>query len=45
MYKNNLKDGELDRFTGFEIAQMKAHCLARHANVEFLYRTAYDICM
>jgi 6-phosphofructokinase 1 len=45
MYKNNLKDGELDRFTGFEIAQMKAHCLARHAKVERLYRMAYDICM
>ena len=45
MYKNNLKDGELDRFTGFEIAQMKAHCTARHAKVERLYRMAYDICM
>jgi 6-phosphofructokinase 1 len=45
MYKNNLKDGELDRFTGFEIAQMKAHCVARRAKVERLYRMAYDICM
>ena len=45
MYKNTLKDGELDRFTGFEIAQMKAHCTARHAKVERLYRMAYDISM
>ena len=45
MYKNTLEDGELDRFTGFEIAQMKAHCVARHAKVERLYRMAYDICM
>ena len=45
MYKNTLKDDELDRFTGFEIAQMKAHCVARRAKVERLYRMSYDICM
>lgn len=45
MYKDTLKDGDLDRFTGFEIAQMKAHCEARRAKVERLYRMAYDICM
>ena len=45
MYKNNLKEGELDRFTGFEIAQMKAHCEARRAKVQRLYRMAYDISM
>ena len=45
MYKNTLKDGELEKFTAQEIARMKAHCEARQAKVERLYRMAYDISM
>jgi 6-phosphofructokinase 1 len=43
MYKNKLKDGDLEGFTEYQIAQMKARCEARHAKVERLYRMAHDI--
>ena len=45
MYKNKLKDGDLEGFTGYQIAQMKARCEARHAKIERLYKMAYDISM
>ena len=45
MYKNKLKDGDLENFTGYQIAQMKARCEARHAKIERLYKMAYDISM
>ena len=45
MYKNKLKDGDLDGFTSYQIAQMKARCEYRHAKIERLYRMSYDICM
>ncbi len=45
MYKNKLKDGDLEGFTGYQIAQMKARCEARHAKIQRLYKMAYDICM
>ncbi len=45
MYKNKLRDGDLEGFTGYQIAQMKARCEARHAKIQRLYKMAYDICM
>ena len=45
MYKNKLKDGDLEGFTGYQLAQMKARCEARHAKIKRLYGIAYDICM
>ena len=45
MYKNKLKDGDLDNFTAFQVAQMKARCEARAAKIERLYNMAYDISM
>ena len=45
MYKNKLKDGDLEGFTAYQIAQMKARCEYRHAKIERLYNMSYDICM
>ncbi len=45
MYKNKLKDGDLEGFTSYHIAQMKARCEYRHAKIERLYQMSYDICM
>ena len=45
MYKNKLKDGDLEGYTAFQIAQMKARCEYRHAKIERLYHMAHDICI
>lgn len=45
MYKGKLKDGDLDSFTSYQIAQMKARCEMRRAKIERLYQMSYDICM
>ncbi len=45
MYKNQLVNGDLESFTAYQIAQMKARCEARHAKIQRLYKMAYDICM
>lgn len=37
MYKNKLKEGDLDQFSEEEIAQMKAICAKRRAEIEDLY--------
>ena len=42
MYKNKLKDGDLDRYNEDEINQMKAICAKRRAEIEELYKLAYD---
>ncbi|MBE6546266.1 MAG: 6-phosphofructokinase [Ruminococcaceae bacterium] len=42
MYKNKLKDGDLDRYNEDEIKQMKAICVKRRAEIEELYKLAYD---
>ncbi len=39
MYKNKLKEGDLDRFTPAQIADMQAACARRRANIEALYAT------
>ena len=43
MYKNKLKDGDLDRYSEEELAQMKAICAKRRAEIEELYKLANDI--
>ena len=45
MYKGKLKDGDLEGFTSYQIAQMKARCESRRSKIERLYRMSYDICM
>jgi hypothetical protein len=39
MYKNKLKEGDLDRFTPAQITEMQAACARRRANIETLYAT------
>lgn len=44
MYKNKLKDGDLDRFDEAQLAEMKAICEKRREEISSLYKMAYDIC-
>ncbi len=43
MYKNKLKDGDLDKYNEEELAAMKAICDKRRAEIEELYKIANDI--
>ena len=43
MYKNKLKDGDLDKYNEEELAAMKAICDKRTAEIEELYKIANDI--
>ena len=43
MYKNKLKDGDLDRFSDFEIEKMKEICEVRHRGIETFYKVAGDV--
>ena len=43
MYKNKLKDGDLDQFTVEQIAAMKETCRERSEHIRRLYQTALDI--
>ena len=43
MYKNKLKDGDLDKFTPEQIEEMKAVCAKRVAEVQNLYKLASDV--
>ena len=40
MYKNKLKDGDLDKFTAEQVAEMKAFCEAKRAELVDTYRVA-----
>ncbi len=42
MYKNKLKDGDLDKFTPEQIEEMKAVCEKRRAEIARLYQAASD---
>ena len=42
MYKNKLKDGDLDRFTSEQIEEMKAVCEKRRLEIARLYQAAAD---
>lgn len=43
MYKNKLKEGDLDKYSEEDIAAMKAICAKRRAEVNELYKLANDI--
>ena len=43
MYKNKLKDGDLDKYSAEEIAEMEAICKKRRDEIEELYKIANDI--
>jgi 6-phosphofructokinase 1 len=45
MYKNKLAPGDLDGFSSYQVAQMKARCEYRHAKIQQLYQMSYDICI
>ena len=44
MYKNKLKDGEIDKFSPAEIDEMRVISAKRRAEIEHLYKMATDIC-
>ena len=44
MYKNKLKDGDLDGFTAEQLDEMKAICAKRTAEINHLYGIAKVIC-
>ena len=43
MYKNKLKDGDLDRFNEEELAEMKRICQVRRDEIKTLYKVAEDV--
>ena len=43
MYKNKLKDGDLDKFSEAEIEEMRKICKKRTEEIESLYKIACDI--
>ncbi len=43
MYKNKLKDGDLDKFTSEQIENMKALCEKRREEIANLYQVASDV--
>lgn len=43
MYKNKLKEGDLDNFSPDAIAEMKSACAYRQAKMERLYRMSFEI--
>jgi hypothetical protein len=43
MYKNKLKDGDLDNFGADEIAHMKSACAYRQARMESLYKLSFEL--
>ena len=43
MYKNKLKEGDLDKFTPDQIEAMKALCAKRVAELQNLYKVATDV--
>lgn len=43
MYKNKLKEGDLDRYSATDLARMEAICQETRAEIRELYRIAYDI--
>jgi 6-phosphofructokinase 1 len=45
MYKNKLKDGDLEGFTNEQIAKMQQRCEYRHTKIERLYNMCHDISM
>ena len=44
MYKNKLKDGDLEMFSAEQIEEMRAICAKRKAEIERLYKISLDVC-
>ena len=44
MYKNKLKEGDLDKFSADEIKAMEAICEKRRVEIATLYKMAHEIC-
>ena len=44
MYKNKLKDGDLDKYNDEELAEMRRICQKRVDEINETYHIAYDIC-
>ncbi len=44
MYKNKLKDGDLDGFTDEQIEQMRSICKSRHDDIVKLYDISHSVC-
>lgn len=44
MYKNKLKDGDLDKYNEEELAEMRRICQKRVDEIHETYNIAYDIC-
>ena len=44
MYKNKLKEGDLDKFSAEEIKAMEAICEKRRKEISTLYKMAHEIC-
>ncbi len=43
MYKKKLKDGDLDKFTNEQVAQMEETCQRRRARMERLYNLSFEL--
>ncbi len=43
MYKNTLKDGDLEKFTSWEIESMRSTCMQRKAKMEKLYKLSFEL--
>jgi hypothetical protein len=43
MYKNKLRDGDLDKFTSEQVEEMKALSKKRRNEISNLYRVASDV--
>lgn len=44
MYKNKLKDGDLEMFSSEQVAEMSAICEKRKTEIERLYQISRDVC-
>ena len=44
MYKNKLKEGQLDGFSDEDIDRMKAICAKRSADIQRLYQISLGLC-
>ncbi len=44
MYKNKLKDGDLDMFSAEQLDQMRAICKKRSDEIQHLYQISRDVC-
>ena len=44
MYKNKLKDGDLEMFTAEQIEEMRAVCAKRTDEIQRLYKVSLDVC-